>query len=416
MISWQGVYDTQHQSPMPKETGGSEPLRRAAAVVKVGWGSSWGTTSNFSDNVEITNNGSLNTTYGSIMSWSESNGQYSKYVRRRSPTGYDPITSLSTNGIHTLVSNGSELGNIKAMVFNKSTNVPYMLNWCTNDFTYIPDGLGKISEAGIIDIGYGRSGIVEKNGIEFVFNIGDVLLDGETIKFIERADTLPVTSIEELNLSVRTDTLYLSPQIELIFSDYYYVVNSEKADSLLSNDFNINFKCELVKLSTGEVVGEFEEVNYNKSNLEEYGYQGYLVDCSGIEAGDYYLRLTSSVNEEVNLSLSDIQMDNVVLEKSKLNIRNFKGETLPIEYALEQNYPNPFNPTTTIRYQLPKDGMVTLKVYDILGAEVVTLVNEEKVAGKYEVNFNAATLASGVYIYRLSVNDFVNVKKMVLLK
>jgi hypothetical protein len=401
---------------MPKETGGSEPLRRAAAVVKVGWGSSWGTTSNFSDNVEITNNGSLNTTYGSIMSWSESNGQYSKYVRRRSPTGYDPITSLSTNGIHTLVSNGSELGNIKAMVFNKSTNVPYMLNWCTNDFTYIPDGLGKISEAGIIDIGYGRSGIVEKNGIEFVFNIGDVLLDGETIKFIERADTLPVTSIEELNLSVRTDTLYLSPQIELIFSDYYYVVNSEKADSLLSNDFNINFKCELVKLSTGEVVGEFEEVNYNKSNLEEYGYQGYLVDCSGIEAGDYYLRLTSSVNEEVNLSLSDIQMDNVVLEKSKLNIRNFKGETLPIEYALEQNYPNPFNPTTTIRYQLPKDGMVTLKVYDILGAEVVTLVNEEKVAGKYEVNFNAATLASGVYIYRLSVNDFVNVKKMVLLK
>jgi hypothetical protein len=401
---------------MPKETGGSEPLRRAAAVVKVGWGSSWGTTSNFSDNVEITNNGSLNTTYGSIMSWSESNGQYSKYVRRRSPTGYDPITSLSTNGIHTLVSNGSELGNIKAMVFNKSTNVPYMLNWCTNDFTYIPDGLGKISEAGIIDIGYGRSGIVEKNGIEFVFNIGDVLLDGETIKFIERADTLPVTSIEELNLSVRTDTLYLSPQSELIFSDYYYVVNSEKADSLLSNDFNINFKCELVKLSTGEVVGEFEEVNYNKSNLEEYGYQGYLVDCSGIEAGDYYLRLTSSVNEEVNLSLSDIQMDNVVLEKSKLNIRNFKGETLPIEYALEQNYPNPFNPTTTIRYQLPKDGMVTLKVYDILGAEVVTLVNEEKVAGKYEVNFNAATLASGVYIYRLSVNDFVNVKKMVLLK
>lgn len=60
--------------------------------------------------------------------------------------------------------------------------------------------------------------------------------------------------------------------------------------------------------------------------------------------------------------------------------------------------------------------MVTLKVYDILGAEVVTLVNEEKVAGKYEVNFNASNLASGVYIYRLNVNDYVNVKKMVLLK
>ncbi|NWG28379.1 MAG: T9SS type A sorting domain-containing protein [Ignavibacteriaceae bacterium] len=109
-------------------------------------------------------------------------------------------------------------------------------------------------------------------------------------------------------------------------------------------------------------------------------------------------------------------MDNVVLEKSKLNIRNFKGETLPIDYALEQNYPNPFNPTTTIRYQLPKDGMVTLKVYDILGAEVATLINEEKVAGRYEVNFDASRLASGVYIYSLNINDFVNVRKMVLLK
>ena len=60
--------------------------------------------------------------------------------------------------------------------------------------------------------------------------------------------------------------------------------------------------------------------------------------------------------------------------------------------------------------------MVTLKVYDILGAEVATLVNEEKIAGKYEVNFNASSLASGVYIYRLNVNDFVNVRKMVLVK
>jgi hypothetical protein len=416
MVSWQGVYDTQHESPMPKETGGSVPLRRAAAVVKTGWGTNWGTSSNFSNNVDFTNNGSLNTSFGSVITWSESNGEYSKYTVRRRVGEYDPIISLSDNGIHTFISNGNNFGSMKAMVFNKTVNPPYLLNRCTNDFTENWSGFGKITEAGIIDISYGRSGIVEKNGLEFVFNIGDVLLNGETIKFIKRADTLLVASIEELNQSVRTDTLNLNPQSELIFSDYYYVVNGEKADSLLSNDFNINFKCELVKLSTGEVVGDFEEVNYNKSNLEEYGYQGYLVDCSGIEAGDYYLRLTSSVNEVVNLSLSDIQMDNVVLEKSKLNIRNFKGETLPIEYALEQNYPNPFNPTTTIRYQLPKDGLVTMKVYDILGAEVVTLVNEEKVAGKYEVNFNAATLASGVYIYRLSINDYINVKKMVLVK
>jgi hypothetical protein len=418
MVSWQGIYDP--AAPIPK-TDGTKPIYRKAAIVKTGSidlarGITWGTPSNFSNNVDYTSNGSLTTQYGSIMTWSESDGEFSKYVRRRNPFGYDAINPLYANGIHTLISNGTEFVIMKAMVFNKSTNAPYFLNRCTNDFTYIPDGMGKVTEAGIVDISYGRSGIVEKNGIEFVFNIGDVLLNGETIKFIERADTLPVTSIEELNSAVKTDTLLLNPQSELIFSDYYYVVNCEKADSLLTNDFNINFKCELVKLSTGEVVGVFEEVNYNKSNLEEYGYQGYLVDCSGIEAGDYYLRLTSSMNEEVGLSLSDIQMDNVLLNKENLNIRNFKGETLPIEYSLEQNYPNPFNPTTTIRYQIPKDGMVTLKVYDILGAEVTTLVNEEKITGKYEVSFDASSLASGVYIYRLNVNDFVNVKKMVMLK
>jgi hypothetical protein len=415
MVSWLGIYDASGDGPMPKETG-EDPLYRRAAVVKTRTATNWGTISSFSDNVDYSTNGSLNTTFGSIITWSESDGEYSKWVRRRTPFGYDAIQALSTNGIHTLVSNGSEFANIKAMVFNKSTNVPYFLNRCTNDFTYIPDGFEKLTASGTIDISYGRSGIIEKNGIEFVFNIGDVLLNSETIKFIERADTLPVTSLEELNSWVRTDTLNLNSQSELIFSDYYYVVFADKADSLLSSEFNVNFKCELVKLSTGEVVGVFEQVNYNKTNLDEFGHQGYLVDCSGIETGDYYLRLTASVNEEVGLSLSDIQMDNVLLEKSKLNVRNFKGETLPIEYALEQNYPNPFNPTTTIRYQLPKDGMVTLKVYDILGAEVVTLVNEEKAAGKYEANFDASRLASGVYIYRIQVNEFNSVKKMVLLK
>ena len=227
---------------------------------------------------------------------------------------------------------------------------------------------------------------------------------------------MPVTSIEELNASLKTDTLSLNSQSELIFSDYYYVLNGEWADSILSNGFNVNFKCELVKMSGGEVVGVFEQVNYNKSNLEEYGYEGYIIDCSGIEMGDYYLRLSASVNEEVGLSLSDIQMDNVLLEKSGLQVRNFKGESIPIVYALEQNYPNPFNPATTIKYQIPEGGIVTLKIYDILGSEVTTLVDDFKNEGKYETTFDASSLASGVYLYRLKVNDFVNTKKMIFLK
>ena len=88
----------------------------------------------------------------------------------------------------------------------------------------------------------------------------------------------------------------------------------------------------------------------------------------------------------------------------------------PTSYSLSQNYPNPFNPSTKISYNIAMVGIVSLKIYDILGREVSTLVNEEKPAGKYEVNFNASNLASGVYFYQIKAGDFVQSKKMILLK
>ncbi len=89
----------------------------------------------------------------------------------------------------------------------------------------------------------------------------------------------------------------------------------------------------------------------------------------------------------------------------------------PEEYSLTQNYPNPFNPTTTIHYQLLQSGKVTLKLFDILGNEVKTLVNEQKEKGNYSVQFSGGDgLASGMYVYRLRVNDYVSAKKMLLIK
>lgn len=101
------------------------------------------------------------------------------------------------------------------------------------------------------------------------------------------------------------------------------------------------------------------------------------------------------------------------------NQLNELGKELPEEYSIN-NYPNPFNPTTTINYQLPEDGFVTIKVFDILGKEVATLVNENKSAGYYRVNFDANSagggLTSGVYIYRIDANGFTQSKKMLLMK
>ena len=93
----------------------------------------------------------------------------------------------------------------------------------------------------------------------------------------------------------------------------------------------------------------------------------------------------------------------------------------PEEFRLYQNYPNPFNPSTTIKYEIPDqvrndNVLVKLKIYDILGRKVATLVNKEQSAGGYEVQFDASHLTSGVYIYRLQSGSFVESRKMVLLK
>jgi len=88
----------------------------------------------------------------------------------------------------------------------------------------------------------------------------------------------------------------------------------------------------------------------------------------------------------------------------------------PSQYSLEQNYPNPFNPITTISYSIKEKGLVTLKVFDILGKEVATLTNEEQIAGSYKLDFNASALASGIYFYSLKAGDFVSTRKMILLK
>ncbi len=89
---------------------------------------------------------------------------------------------------------------------------------------------------------------------------------------------------------------------------------------------------------------------------------------------------------------------------------------LPVEFALEQNYPNPFNPVTTISYQLPVTSPVRLVVHDMLGREVAVLVREKKEPGNHEVRFDGSGLSSGVYFYRMKAGDFVQTRRLLLLK
>jgi hypothetical protein len=86
------------------------------------------------------------------------------------------------------------------------------------------------------------------------------------------------------------------------------------------------------------------------------------------------------------------------------------------EFSLKQNYPNPFNPETKIKYSLPIQSFVTLKIYNAMGEEIATLVNEEKAAGSYDINFNASRLASGIYFYKLQSGSLIETRKLCVLK
>ena len=109
-------------------------------------------------------------------------------------------------------------------------------------------------------------------------------------------------------------------------------------------------------------------------------------------------------------------IDNIFINQGTFTGNELTQNTIPERFALYQNYPNPFNPTTRINFDIPRQSFVKLKVYDILGREVSTLINSEYPPGTHSFDFNGSNLASGVYFYRLEAGDFVQIKKMVLIK
>jgi hypothetical protein len=153
------------------------------------------------------------------------------------------------------------------------------------------------------------------------------------------------------------------------------------------------------------------------SGAYEYKYAAMYPGADTINGGSTPLDNEGAFGQNHLFILSD-QPAGIVLNNQ---FGNFTGvetieDLVPMVYELGQNYPNPFNPSTTIRFSIPEAGLVTLKVYNLLGQEVATLLNNEQASGVYEATFDASKLSSGIYFYTLEAKNFTSTKKMVLLK
>lgn len=157
---------------------------------------------------------------------------------------------------------------------------------------------------------------------------------------------------------------------------------------------NMGFEVEKLSGSSWDKIGF---VNGNGTTTETKAYS--FVD-KNVNAGTYSYRL------------KQIDFDGTFEYSNVIEV----DVSSPQQFELSQNYPNPFNPATTISYTIPQSSFVTLKVYDIIGNEVATLVNENKEAGRYNVNFDAANLSSGIYLYSITAGNFTEVRKMTLIK
>ncbi|MCZ7609428.1 MAG: T9SS type A sorting domain-containing protein [Ignavibacterium sp.] len=345
-----------------------------------------------------------------VVGWSQNSGMQNQYVRN---TTLSQVKSFKKNnspliGNDLQVANGSNFDTQYATIFNSSTS-PFQLS--TSDAVSI---LGKVNGADKINTG--REGIVTKDSAHFYFSLGDITVNNVIIDYPPIADTVLFSSTNDINAYLVSEPFQLDNQSSFSYSVQYGATDSIIASAILTQNDTLSFKVQLVDELTNEILGTYDEVIFSSENPILYDNIEYEVNVNGIGSRLVRLKLivTSTLDALYNLATKYATVNQLAKKNPKYIY--FNGQEVVDNYKLSQNYPNPFNPVTKIRYQIPQSGFVTLKIFDVLGAEVKTLVNEEKIAGQYEVDFNASKLASGVYIYRIQAGDFISSKKMILLR
>ncbi len=242
-----------------------------------------------------------------------------------------------------------------------------------------------------------EDGFISKFDSELEYLLASTFFGGSA------ADRIQALIINKGNVYVTGKTLSVDfPIISGTYDDDYNG-GTEHGDIFVSKlDSN------LTTLSASTYLGGSDDEKSFGIALDTSGY----VFVGGFTHSQDY-PFTTGTYDSTFAGIRDVIVAKLLLEPI-VSVEEYENN--PKEFSLFQNYPNPFNPSTKISFALPTQELVTIKVFDVLGNEVATLVNEEKPGGDYEINFNAVSLSSGIYFYKLQAGNFVHTKKMILMK
>jgi len=257
----------------------------------------------------------------------------------------------------------------------------------------------------------------------------DYAVSSSLCQFILRSNA---SVAEKQSALVRLLTVFLQSGDTAIISDLKsYIVGtdsiSQTAEELLANAYAATGSTSKAVSLANDLITKNPGTETEKrallllASLRAFDKNAESISASALR--DVKTRFGSSLDQGLmaalttanDISVANFSSNREAAQKVKGEVKVDNANTAVKEYSIE-NYPNPFNPTTTIAYQLPKDGRVTIKIFDAIGREVVTLVDEFKPSGRYTVQFDASHLASGIYFYSLKSGDYNAVKKMSLIK
>jgi hypothetical protein len=273
-------------------------------------------------------------------------------------------------------------------------------------------------------------GIIREQSVNYNFELGPVIAKNTNVTFNDDAET-SVTNNIEFGSTMVSAPFSLGPNDTLILNGTGYY-NYVSGATFTEKRFTVN----LMRKSNNELFSQLvSDTIHAEDTISSQYLRGFVFSSDILSNVDsFYVQMvidsTSLYQSDDGYAVCNVYSPDEIYAGEGDNTGTYKryvhfadgnnnktnASITPNVYALSQNYPNPFNPTTNIKYQIPKDGFVTLKIYDITGREIAKLVNEQKQAGYYTVSFNGSNFASGVYFYRIQAGDFMQVKRMVLIK